>query len=55
VSKEALNQLFKQSAELEGVGRVIMENIMADDSAWKEMYTIYNPEERYKFLMRKCP
>ena len=55
VSKEALNQLFKQSAELEGVGRVIMENIMADDSDWKEMYTIYNPEERYKFLMRKSP
>ena len=32
--------------------RIIQEESGTD---WKEMYTIYNPEERYKFLMRKSP
>lgn len=55
LSKESLINLYKESSELEGVGRLIMEHMLANDAEWKEIYTIYNPEERYRFLIKKAP
>ena len=55
MSKESLIQLYKQAAAVEGIGRVILEHMIADEAEWKEMYTIYNPEERYRFMMKRAP
>ena len=55
MEKNSLIQLYKEAAELEGIGRVILEHMLADDTEWKEMYTIFNHEERYRFLIKKAP
>lgn len=55
MNNASLKQLFKQAAELEKIGRVILEHMLADEAEWREMYTIYNPEERYHFLIKKAP
>lgn len=55
ISKDSLIELYKQAPELEGIGRVILEHMLSEDADWKEMYTIYNPEERYHFLVKKAP
>jgi CRP-like cAMP-binding protein len=55
INKEALIALYKQAPEIEGIGRVILEHMLADDADWKEIYTIYSPEERYHFLLKKAP
>ncbi len=55
VSKETLTQLHKEAPALEAVTRLIMERKLADDTEWREIYTIYSPEERYRFLLTKAP
>ena len=55
LSKESMIQLYKDAPPLEGVGRVIVEHMLADEADWKEIYTIYNPGERYRFLVNKAP
>ena len=55
MGKEFLIQLYKKATGLEAVGRVITEHMVAEDMEWKEMYTIYNPEQRYQFLLKKSP
>jgi CRP-like cAMP-binding protein len=53
--KEELIGLYEKSAELQAVGRAILEGMIVEENDWKEMYTLYDPEERYKFLMQKSP
>jgi CRP-like cAMP-binding protein len=53
--KEDLIGLYEKSAELQSLGRAILEGMIIEENEWKEMYTLYDPEERYKFLMQKSP
>jgi CRP-like cAMP-binding protein len=53
--KEKLIRLYKQSAELQNVGRAILESMIVAENEWKEMYTLYDPKKRYVFLMQKAP
>ncbi len=53
--KSDLIALYEKSAELQAVGRAILENMIIEENEWKEMYTLYDPEERYRFLMQKSP
>lgn len=53
--KEELIGLYEKSAALQAVGRAILEGMIVEENDWKEMYTLYDPEERYKFLMQKSP
>ena len=53
--KEKLINLYKQSAELQTVGRAILESMVVAENEWKEMYTLYDPQKRYTFLMQKAP
>jgi len=53
--KESLIGLYEKSAELQSVGRAILEGMIIEENEWKEMYTLYDPEERYKFLLQKSP
>ena len=53
--KNDLIALYEKSAELQAVGRAILENMIIEENEWKEMYTLYDPEERYRFLMQKSP
>lgn len=55
MNKESLIALYKQAPGIEGIGRIILEHMLADDADWKEIYTIYSPEERYHFLLKKAP
>lgn len=55
MNKTSLINLYKQAPEIEGIGRVILEHMLANDAEWKEIYTIYSPEERYHFLLKKAP
>jgi CRP-like cAMP-binding protein len=53
--KDKLIGLYGQSPELQALGRSILESMIVNESAWKEMYTLYDPTERYEFLLRKAP
>ena len=53
--KDAMIGLYKESAEMQTVGRTILEAMVVQENEWKEMYTLYDPEERYQFLMTKTP
>jgi CRP-like cAMP-binding protein len=53
--KKELIGLYDQSAELQALGRAILESMVVNESRWKEMYTLYDPTERYQFLVRKAP
>jgi hypothetical protein len=47
--------LYKKAPALETVGRIMLESMLIAENEWKEMYTIYNAEERYFFLLDKYP
>jgi CRP-like cAMP-binding protein len=53
--KDQLIGLYDQSSELQSLGRSILEGMIIAENEWKEMYTLYDPEERYKFLLGKSP
>lgn len=53
--KDSLIALYEKSSELQMLGRAILEGMIIEENEWKEMYTLYDPEERYKFLMKKSP
>ena len=53
--KDSLIGLYEKSSELQAVGRAILEGMIVEENEWKEMYTLYDPEERYKFLLQKSP
>lgn len=53
--KEKLVALYQQSAELQMLGRAILESMIIAENEWKEMYTLYDPQKRYTFLMEKAP
>lgn len=53
--KNDLIGLYEKSTELQSVGRAILEGMIIAENEWKEMYTLYDPEERYKFLIQKSP
>lgn len=55
IYKEKLIQLYQRSAELQSVGRAILESMIVAENEWKEMYTLYDPKKRYDFLMQKAP
>lgn len=50
-----LQALYEHSSELQSVGRAILEGMVIEENDWKEMYSLYDPEERYLFLMKKSP
>jgi CRP-like cAMP-binding protein len=53
--KEKLIALYDQSIELQTLGRAILESMVVNESTWKEMYTLYDPKERYEFLLARAP
>lgn len=53
--KESLIGLYEKSSELQAVGRAILEAMIVEENDWKEMYTLYDPDERYRFLLNKSP
>jgi CRP-like cAMP-binding protein len=55
IYKDELIGLYDQSAELQTLGRSILEGMIIAENEWKEMYTMYDPEERYRFLLEKSP
>ncbi|MCE3227379.1 MAG: Crp/Fnr family transcriptional regulator [Bacteroidetes bacterium] len=55
IHKEHLTKLYEKSAEVQAVGRALLEAMVVEENDWKEMYTLYDPEERYMFLMKKSP
>jgi len=55
LQKETLIGLYEKSSELQSVGRAILEAMIVEENDWKEMYTLYDPDERYQFLLKKSP
>lgn len=55
VYKKDLIALYDHSSELQAVGHAILEGMVIAENDWKEMYSLYDPEERYLFLMKKSP
>ena len=55
LQKETLIGLYEKSSELQSVGRAILEAMIVEENDWKEMYTLYDPDERYQFLLNKSP
>jgi len=53
--KDKLIGLYDKSPELQSLGRAILESMIVAENEWKEMYTLYDPEERYQFLLKKSP
>lgn len=53
--KEKLIGLYSHSPELQALGRSVLESMVINENSWKEMYTLYDPTERYNFLLRKAP
>lgn len=50
-----LQPLYGSSTELQDLGRAILEGMVIAENDWKEMYSLYDPEERYLFLLKKSP
>lgn len=53
--KDKLIGLYQSSGELQALGRTVLESMVINENSWKEMYTLYDPTERYNFLLRKAP
>lgn len=53
--KEKMTGLYKQSAEMQALGRSILEATVIAENDWKEMYILYDPQKRYEFLLNKAP
>jgi CRP-like cAMP-binding protein len=53
--KDNLIALYAKSPELQALGRSVLESMVINENSWKEMYTLYDPNERYEFLLRKAP
>ncbi|HEY0652546.1 MAG TPA: Crp/Fnr family transcriptional regulator [Chryseosolibacter sp.] len=53
--KDKLIGLYARSPELQALGRKVLESMVIYENSWKEMYTLYDPAERYEFLVRKSP
>lgn len=55
LSKDELIALYNNSPGLQGIGRILTEYLIAEETEWREMYAIYTVEERYNFLLKKAP
>lgn len=53
--KDRLIALYSQSPELQSIGRAVLESMVVEESSYKEMYSLYTPEERYQFLTNRFP
>jgi len=53
--KDKLIGLYDRSSELQSLGRSILEGMIIAENELKEMYTLYDPEERYLFLLKRSP
>ncbi|RYZ20589.1 MAG: Crp/Fnr family transcriptional regulator [Chitinophagaceae bacterium] len=53
--KSKLVDLYAASAGLQAVGRALLEAMVIRENEWKEMYTRYDPAQRYAFLQRHAP
>jgi CRP-like cAMP-binding protein len=53
--KDRLTGLYEKSAELQSIGRSILESMITEENDWKEMYNRYDPEARYQFLLERSP
>lgn len=53
--KAKLIGLYKEAQELETLGRRILETMVVASDQWKQMYTLYAPQERYAFMLSKAP
>jgi len=54
-TKEGMIGLYGIAPEMQQLGRLILERLVIEENEWKEMFTLYNPEERYRFLLKKSP
>jgi CRP-like cAMP-binding protein len=55
LQKQDMIGLYQKSAELQAAGRGLLEAMVVNENEWKEMYTLFDPAERYAFLMNKAP
>jgi CRP-like cAMP-binding protein len=53
--KDKMTDLYNQSAEIQALGRSILEAMVVAENNWKEMYILYDPQKRYEFLLNKAP
>ncbi len=53
--KESMLQLYKVSADVQAIGRAVLQHMLIKDNDWKEMYALYAPEDRYAYLLNKQP
>lgn len=53
--KSDMIELYQRTPEMEGIGRKMLEHMVVLENDWKEMYALYNPEQRYTFLVNKAP
>lgn len=53
--KKDMISLYNRVPEMEGAGRKILEHMLVLESDWKEMYALFNPEQRYSFILQKAP
>lgn len=53
--KKDMISLYSRVPEMEGVGRKILEHMLVLENDWKEMYALFNPEQRYSFMLQKTP
>lgn len=53
--KKDMISLYGRVPEMEGAGRKILEHMLVLENDWKEMYALFNPEQRYSFLLQKAP
>ncbi len=55
LQKKEMIGLYEKSAELQAAGRALLEAMVIRENEWKEMYSLFDPAERYEFLMKKEP
>lgn len=55
VHKTEMIGLYSQVPDMERVGRRMLEHMLIEENEWKDMHTLYSPEQKYHFLLQKNP
>jgi CRP-like cAMP-binding protein len=53
--KNRLLELYKESAEIESLGRKILEQLLINQEEHTNLFKIYSPTERYHYLQQNNP
>lgn len=55
IDKTEMTALYAHMPQMEKIGKAILEHMLIETNEWKEMYTLYAPDDRYRFLLHKAP